>query len=324
MQNYIIRRLLQLVPTLLILSFLIFSLLYITPGDPIALMLGSGESGAIQSEIYETVKKDLGLDQPFFVRYFNFISNAIKGDLGQSYVTKQDVFTEIMARMPATLCLTGAAAMIAILIAFPLGILSALKKGSIWDACSSFLATVGVSLPKFWFAFVLILVFSRNLGWFPSNGMAHLEEGIGPFFRHLMLPAFSLGIGLAAVLMRILRANMLECMTQDYVKFARSKGLRERTVILIHTIKNALAPVITVFGSEVGGLIGGAVVTETVFAWPGVGRLIMSSIGKRDYPMIQGTTLLLCAMYLCINLIVDLCCAWLNPRIRLDKKGGSK
>ncbi len=320
MRVYIIRRLLQMIPTLLIISFMIFGLLYLTPGDPVYLMLGAGESQTISPETYEMVRKDLGLDQPFFVRYLNFVKGAVTGDLGESYVTRQDVFSEIMARMPATLQLTFCAMIISVLISVPLGILAAVKHNSIWDNIATFLATIGVSLPKFWFALVLIIVFSLNLGWLPSKGIGYLDEGIGTYLSHMALPAFSLGLGLAATQTRMIRSSMLDVLGQDYIRFARSKGLKEKFILMGHAMKNALIPVITVFGSEVGGLLGGAVVTETIFAWPGVGRLIVNSIGKRDYPMIQGATLMLCTLFLLINLLVDICYAWLNPKIRLDKK----
>ena len=266
------------------------------------------------------VRRDLGLDQPFFVRYLDFVKGAVTGDLGESYVTKQDVFSEIMARMPATLQLTLCAMIISVLISIPLGILAAVKHNSIWDSISTFLATIGVSLPKFWFALVLIIVFSLNLGWLPSKGIGYLEDGLGSYLSHMALPAISLGLGLAATQTRMIRSSMLDVLGQDYIRFARSKGLKEKVVLLGHAMKNALIPVVTVFGSEVGGLLGGAVVTETIFAWPGVGRLIVNSIGKRDYPMIQGAMLMLCTLFLLINLLVDICYAGLNPKIRLEKK----
>ena len=211
--------------------------------------------------------------------------------------------------------------LLALLISIPLGILAAIKHNSIWDSLATFLATIGTSLPKFWFGLVLIIFFAQKLHWLPSTGIAYpSEDGWIEFFRHLILPAFSLALGLAATQTRMIRSSMLDTLGQDYVRFARSKGLRERTVIMGHALKNAMIPVVTVIGSEFGSLLGGAVVTETIFSWPGVGRLIMNSISKRDYPMIQGTTLVMCTLFLLINLLVDIICAWLNPKIRLDKK----
>lgn len=318
MWNYILKRVLQAIPTLLVISFLIFSLLYITPGDPVYIMLGTGDTQSISQEEYDAVKHELGLDQPMLVRYMDFLKNALKGDLGESYITHEDVFDSIMARMPATLILTISAVVLGMLISVPLGILAAIKHNSIWDSIATFLATIGTSLPKFWFGLVLIIFFSQYLGVLPSQGIGYIDEGIGTFFSHLILPASSLALGLAATQTRMIRSSMLEVLNQDYVRFAKSKGLRDRTVIMGHALKNAMIPVVTVIGSEFGTLLGGAVVTETIFAWPGVGRLAINSIAKRDYPMIQGNTLVLCALFLLINLVIDIICAGLNPRIRLE------
>ena len=180
------------------------------------------------------------------------------------------------------------------------------------------MATVGISLPKFWFALVLIIVFSLRMGLLPSQGIGYLSDGLGSVLIHLALPALSLGLGLAASQTRMIRSSMLDVLGQDYIRFARGKGLKERIILIGHALKNALIPVVTVFGQEIGSLLGGAVITETIFAWPGVGRLIVNSIGKRDYPMIQGATLVLCTLFLIINLIVDICYAWLDPKIRLE------
>lgn len=308
-----------MIPTLFAVSFLIFSLLYVTPGDPVLLVLGAGEQRGITPELYERTKIALGLDKPFLVRYFDFIWKACRGDLGVSYATDQDVFKEIMLRMPATIQLAIASLILGLLIAVPLGILAATHHNSILDNLATFFATIGVSLPKFWFALVMIIYFSLKWKIFPSSGIAYISEsGIGEYLRHIFLPALSLGIGLAASQMRMIRSSLLDVFGQDYIRFARSKGLKERAIIWGHAIKNAMIPVVTMLGAEVGGLLGGAVVTESIFAWPGVGRLIVNSIGKRDYPMIQGSTLLFCLLYLVINLLVDITYAWLNPKIKIE------
>lgn len=321
MRTYIIKRLLQAIPTLLVISFLIFSLLYITPGDPVLIMLGTSDNQTMTEEEYQAAKHDMGLDRPMLVRYTEFLTGALRGDLGKSYITDEDVFDTIVSKMPATLILTLAAILIALAISIPLGILAAIRHNSVWDALATFLATIGTSLPKFWFGLVLIIFFSQNLHWLPSQGIAYpLEDGWLEFFRHLILPAASLSLGLAATQTRMIRSSMLDVLGQDYVRFARSKGLKERTVIIGHAMKNAMIPVVTVIGSEFGALLGGAVVTETIFSWPGIGRLAMNSINKRDYPMIQGNTLVMCAIFLFINLLVDIICAWLNPKIRLEKQ----
>ena len=319
MWTYIVRRLLQAIPTLLIISLLIFSLLYITPGDPVDLILGT-EDGTVSEEQRAVVEEQWGLDKPFLVRYVDFVVNACKGDLGTSYATNQDVFESVMVRMPATLKLAAFSMLLALLVSVPLGILAALKHNSIWDSLATALATVGVSLPKFWFGLVLMIFFSLRLGWLPSTGSAELSEGLGTFLSYIIMPAASLALGMAATQTRMIRSSMLDVLNQDYVRYARSKGLRERVVIWGHALKNAMIAVITVIGGEVGGLLGGAVVTESIFSWPGVGRLMMNSISKRDYPMIQGITLMLCISYLLVNLFIDIVYAWVDPRIRLDKK----
>lgn len=321
MRTYIIKRVLQAIPTLLVISFLIFSLLYITPGDPVLIMLSTSDNQNMTEEEYQAAKHELGLDRPMMVRYVDFLGDALHGDLGISYITNEDVFDSIVSKLPATLLLTMSAVLISLLISIPLGILAAIKHNSIWDAIATFLATIGTSLPKFWFGLMLIILFSQELHWLPSQGIAHLfKDGWVSFSQHLILPAASLSLGLAATQTRMIRSSMLDTLGQDYVRFARSKGLRERAVIIGHAMKNAMIPVVTVIGSEFGTLLGGAVVTETIFAWPGIGRLIMNSINKRDYPMIQGTTLVMCVLFLLTNLVVDILCAWLNPKIRLDKK----
>lgn len=319
MWSYIFKRILVAIPTLLIISFMIFSLLYITPGDPVLLMLGSGDTQSVSQEQYDAVRAELGLDKPFFERYMDFITGAVTGDLGTSYITGEDVFDTVMMRMPATLILTVASVLVGLLVAVPLGILAAVKHNSIWDSIATFLATIGVSLPKFWFGLVLIIYLSLRLKIFPSQGIAYIDrDGLGAFLSHLFLPAVSLGLGLAATQTRMIRSSMLEVLNQDYIRFAKSKGFKDKIVIIRHAFKNAMIPVVTVLGSEIGALLGGAVVTETIFSWPGVGRLAMNSIARRDYPMIQGNTLILCAIFLLINLFVDIIYAWLNPRIHLN------
>lgn len=282
-------------------------------------MLGSGDTQSVSQEQYDAVRAELGLDKPFFERYMDFITGAVTGDLGTSYITGEDVFDTVMMRMPATLILTVASVLVGLLVAVPLGILAAVKHNSIWDSIATFLATIGVSLPKFWFGLVLIIYLSLRLKIFPSQGIAYIDrDGLGAFLSHLFLPAVSLGLGLAATQTRMIRSSMLEVLNQDYIRFAKSKGFKDKIVIIRHAFKNAMIPVVTVLGSEIGALLGGAVVTETIFSWPGVGRLAMNSIARRDYPMIQGNTLILCAIFLLINLFVDIIYAWLNPRIRLN------
>ena len=320
MWTYIVRRLLQAIPTLLVISFLIFSLLYVTPGDPVELIFGT-EDQSLSEEQRQIIMEEWGLDKPFLIRYKDFVVDALGGDLGVSYATNQPVFESVMERMPATFTLAAFAMILSLIISVPLGMLAALKHNSIWDSLATALATIGVSLPKFWFGLVLMIYFSLKLGWLPSTGSADLmTDGLGEFLKHIILPGSALALGMAATQTRMIRSSMLDVLGQDYVRYARSKGLREKIVIWGHAFKNAMIPVITVVGSEIGSLLGGAVVTESIFSWPGVGRLAVNSISKRDYPMIQGITLLLCTSYLVINLLVDIVYAWVDPRIRLDKK----
>lgn len=320
MWTYIVRRLLQAIPTLLVISFLIFSLLYVTPGDPVELIFGT-EDQSLSEEQRQIIMEEWGLDKPFLIRYKDFVVDALGGDLGVSYATNQPVFESVMERMPATFTLAAFAMILSLIISVPLGMLAALKHNSIWDSLATALATIGVSLPKFWFGLVLMIYFSLKLGWLPSTGSADLmTDGLGEFLKHIIMPGSALALGMAATQTRMIRSSMLDVLGQDYVRYARSKGLREKIVIWGHAFKNAMIPVITVVGSEIGSLLGGAVVTESIFSWPGVGRLAVNSISKRDYPMIQGITLLLCTSYLVINLLVDIFYAWVDPRIRLDKK----
>ena len=316
MLNYIVKRLLQTIPTLLIISFLIFSLLYITPGDPVFLILGESGDGVSQ-EMYDLVREEYGLNDPFLVRYFNYIKGVLRGDLGKSYVTGQDVFSSIMERLPATLTLTAWALVFSLLISVPLGTMAALKHNTLLDSIATGLSTLGISLPRFWVGLMLMILFALKLGWLPSIGMADIEiDGTWAFIKSILMPAFSLSLGMAATQTRMIRSSMIDVLDKDYVRFARSKGIKEKAVIMSHAMRNAMIPVITVIGSEIGGLLGGAVVTEQIFSWPGIGRLAVNSIGRRDYPMIQGITLVICFNYLMINLLVDILYGFLNPQIR--------
>lgn len=320
MWTYIVKRILQTIPTMLISSLLIFSLLYITPGDPVELILGTDDAN-VSTEQRKLVEAQWGLDKPFLVRYARFINGLLHGDLGTSYATGENVFTSVMKRMPNTLKLAGTAMLIALAVSLPLGILAALRHNSLVDSLATALATIGVSLPRFWFGLVLIIFFSLKLGWLPTiPETTSFSSGMVPFLRSIILPASSLALSMAATQTRMIRSSMLDVLNQDYVRYARSKGLKEHAVIWGHALKNAMIPVITVIGAEVGGLLGGSVITESIFSWPGVGRLAISSIARRDYPMIQGSTLVLCLSYMLINLIIDILYAFFNPRIRLGSK----
>ncbi len=288
---------------LLGLSLVVFITLRLT-GDPVAMMLQAGSPS--KADIAE-MRRLLDLDQPLPVQYLSFVGKAVVGDFGRSFRYSTPALGLVLQRMPATLTLTLAAMAVGLLLAFPLGILSALNRGKFVDFFGQIISMVGVSMPNFWFGILLILIFGVSLQWLPVSGSD------GPQF--LLLPAFALGIPLMAVLSRILRSSMLEVLSADYIRTARSKGLAKSTVVIKHAVRNALAPVITIIGLQFGTLLGGAVIVETVFSWPGVGRLAVDSINSRDYPVVQTTVLLLGAILVLVNLIIDILYTVIDPRI---------
>ena len=308
MYRYIIRRLLLLIPVMLGVSFIVFTIMFFTPGDPAKIMLGER---APQAEV-AALRTQMGLDDPFIVQFFNFIRNATRGDFGRSLVTRRPVAEELFARFPATLQLAASAVLIAVAIGIPVGILSAVKQYSFFDGAAMTLALVGVSMPNFWQGLMMILLFSVYLRWLPSSGIGT--------FRHLIMPAVTLGTSSAALITRMTRSSMLEVVRQDYIRTARAKGLTERVVINRHALKNALIPVVTVIGLQFGYLLGGAVLTETVFAWPGVGRMMVDAIRQKDFPVVQAGVLLLAVAFSVVNLVVDILYAYIDPRIKAQYK----
>lgn len=303
MLKYIFKRLLNSLLVLLGLSLIVFITLRLT-GDPVAMMLQTGSPS--KADIAE-MRRLLDLDQPLPVQYLNFVGKAIVGDFGRSFRYSTPALGLVLERMPATLLLTLSAMAVGLLLAFPLGIISALNRGKFFDFISQAISLVGVSMPNFWFGILLILIFGVSLQWLPVSGSD------GPEF--LILPSVALGIPLMAVLARILRSSMLEVLSADYIRTARSKGLAKSTVIIKHAVRNALGPVVTIIGLQFGTLLGGAVIVETVFSWPGVGRLAVDSISSRDYPVVQTTVLLLGAILVLVNLIVDILYTVIDPRI---------
>ena len=304
MSKYILRRLLLLIPVIIGVTFLVFTIMYFTPGDPAKLILGE----SAQPAQVEALREEMGLNDPFIVQYFRFITKAITGDFGRSFSTNRPVFDEVFARFPATLKLTATAMLIAVLIGIPVGIISATKQYSALDSISMIGALIGVSMPVFWLGLMLILVFSVNLRLLPSSG----SETI----KHLILPAFSLGVGSAAIITRMTRSSMLEVIRQDYIRTARSKGVAEKKVVNRHALKNALIPVVTVVGLQFGMLLGGAVLTESVFSWPGVGRLMVDAIRQKDSPMVLASVVFISVTFSFVNLLVDLLYAFIDPRIK--------
>jgi peptide/nickel transport system permease protein len=309
----IVRRFIQLVFLLFGISFLVFSSMYLAPGDPASMI---GGPTATETDL-EAIRDNLGLNEPFLAQYGNYIAGVVQGDLGFSYQTRQPVSEAIAIRFPNTLKLATASMVIAIIIGIFAGLISALKHNSWMDLTSTTFALAGISIPNFWLGALLILVFSVNLQWLPVAGLSDpwfTVEGM----KQLILPAITLGTGSAAMIARMVRSSMLEVVRADYVRTARAKGVKERNVIWIHTLKNAMIPVITVIGLNFGALLGGTIITEKVFAINGVGRLMIDAIAARDFPMVQGSVLLVATLFVLVNLIVDIVYTYIDPRIKFQ------
>lgn len=314
MTAYVIRRIALLVPVLFGVSLVVFLAMRLAPGDPAVVMLGPIASEAD----VQRIRSELGLDQPLYVQYGRWLGRVVQGDFGRSITMKRAVLPEIWGRFQATLILTFASLLISTVLGVTAGVISAVKQYSWFDRASMVLALLGVSVPVFWLGIMLMVVFSLKLGWLPAAGMysAGSTRNVGDLLEHLVLPAVTLAAASVALVARLTRSTMLEVIRQDYIRTARAKGLAERTTINRHALKNALIPVITVVGLQVGYLLGGAILTETVFSWPGLGLLMVQAITARDFPIVQGGVLLIAFTFVVINLIVDLCYAYLDPRIR--------
>ena len=304
MRNYLIKRLLLTGPVILGVVTLVFFLIHLIPGDPVEVMMGESAQAADKQRL----RHELGLDKPLPEQYGNFLSGLVRGDWGKSLHSKRPVLEAIAARLTPTLVLALAAVLIALGISLPLGIAAAVRQYSLVDNLSMFLALLGISIPNFWLGPMLIIAFAIKLDWLPVGGYG------GP--SHLILPALTLGSAMAAILTRLVRSTMLEVLQQDYITTARAKGVGEFIVLLKHALKNALLPVITIVGLQLGSLLTGSIITETIFSWPGIGRLIIQAINARDYPLVQGCVLVIALAYVFINLFTDLAYAWVDPRIR--------
>lgn len=334
MLGFIIRRSLIIIPTLLGVSIVVFLLLSITPGDPAELLLGERATEAS----LEAMREYLGLNEPLYVQYGMFLKRLVKLDLGETIWTRQKVSTEIKERFPATIELSLAAMFLSCLFGVILGIISASRQYSIFDYLSMVASLIGVSMPVFWLGLMLMLVFALNLGWFPVSGRISVGteldvitnfyvldaiitrnwSALADVLHHLALPALALSTIPMAIVARMTRSSMLEVLRQDYIKTARAKGLSETRVVLKHALRNGLIPVITVIGLQFGILLGGAILTETVFAWPGVGKWIYEGVVKRDYMVIQGGTMLVATAFVVVNTLVDILYAVINPRISVN------
>jgi len=334
MLNFLLKKLRKFIPTFIGVTVLSFLLIRLVPGDPVMLLLG--ERGA-DPAVYKEMKSQLGLDKSLFSQYFHFVSQAIKGDLGHSIISKRKVSDEFWDRFPATLELGIVALTLALLLGIPLGIIAALKRNTFADYFLMGGSLLGYSMPIFWWGLILILVFSVNLGWTPVAGRIGVmyeidtitgfmlidtwfsDEGVSAFMdalRHLILPAIAMGTIPLAVMARMTRSSMLEVLGADYIRTAKAKGLPIFNIVMVHALRNALIPIITVAGLMFGSIITGAILTETIFSWPGIGKWIVASINARDYPVIQGGILIIALMVISINMLVDLVYAWADPRMR--------
>jgi peptide/nickel transport system permease protein len=309
---YIIRRLIATIPVMGIVAIFVFSLLYLAPGDPAAIIAGD----LATAEDIARIHHQLGLDQPFLVRFGQWAWGVLHGDLGISIFTNLPVWTLIQQRLEPTAALTISTLILSIAVAVPMGVLAAWRVGTWVDRAVMGFAVLGFSLPAFVLAYLLILVFSVEFDWLPVQGYVSIRDGVVPFLQHLVLPSTALGLIYAALIARITRTSMLEVLSQDYIRTAQAKGLATHNVLIGHALKNAAVPIATIIGIGVALLISGVIVTETVFAIPGIGRLTVDAILRRDYPIIQGVILLFSAAYVIVNLLVDLSYTFLDPRVR--------
>ncbi len=336
MLSFILRKLLTVIPTFVGITLVAFTLIRLVPGDPIEVMVGERR---LDPEMHAALMHQMGLDQPLYQQYFKYISGLVQGDLGTSLVTREPVLKEFLVLFPATVELTLVALLLAMLVGMPAGMIAGLKRGSAVDHSVMGVAMTGYSMPIFWWGLIMIMFFSVDLGWTPVSGRIAIEYDIpqrtglllidsllsgeeGAFLsalRHLILPVIVLGTVPMAVIARMTRSSMLEVLREDYIRTARAKGLAPLRVIVVHALRNALIPVITVIGLQVGSLLAGAVLTETIFSWPGIGKWLIDSIARRDYPVVQTGILVSASIFVFVNLIVDLLYGWVNPRIRVER-----
>jgi len=324
LRNYVIRRLILMIPTFLLISLVIFLMIHLAPGDPVEIMM-AGSPGRVSQAHVEQIRKELGLDQPIFIQYSMWITRLLRGDLGYSYLSSETVWSLMIGRIPRTVELMLVAEFVSLAIAIVLGVTAAVKHHSLADALSSVGALIGFSVPSFWIALLSLLIFSLWLGWLPASGVhtsgitfaSPLHELLD-HVKYLVLPTSILVLGWTAYLFRIVRSSMLEVLGQDYIVTARAKGVKERVVIYKHALRNALLPVVSYLGLSLGFLLGGSAVIETIFAWPGLGQLMVERALKRDYPVLMGLSIIIALMVLIANLCADIAYAVVDPRIRYD------
>ena len=311
MGAYIARRLLQVIPVIIFVSIIVFIMIRLIPGDPAVVLLGTDVTP--QQMASERVK--MGLDQPIYVQYFIWAGNMIRGDLGNSFINNFPVSQLMLKKLPATIELSIAAILVALLLSFPLGIISALKNGKWPDRLVTLYNSLAMGIPSFWLGILLVLIFALQFKWLPPSGFADIVESPIEGIKYILMPAVTLGVFISAVWARFIKSSILETITQDYVRTAHSKGLPQSIVITRHVLRNAMIPVITVFGLNFGSLLGGAVITESIFDWPGVGRLLVQSLLTRDYSIVQALIMMAVLVYLMVNLLTDLLYGVVDPRI---------
>lgn len=327
MLRYILRRLVQMIPLLIGVSIIVFLLGHLAPGDPVRMLLGEEATAEDVARLHAVY----GFDQPLHTQYFRWFTRAIQGDFGVSIRQTIPVSTLIFERLGATLELAAVSVIIAIALGIPVGVFAATRRGSFWDYVSMLVSLIGVSMPGFWLGLVLLSYVALNVSWLPMFGReVSLFSGLWTLItefradalitalRHILLPALSLGISMMAIIARLTRSSLLEVLSKDYIRTAQAKGLKRHIVVIKHGLRNALLPVITIVGIQFGAMLGGAVVTETVFAWPGVGRLVVNAISQRDFPIVQGGVLMMAVIFTFVNLLVDISYALVNPRIRYE------
>jgi peptide/nickel transport system permease protein len=314
---FMVKRLIYVIPVILLLTVFVFAMIHMLPGNPADILL-SGEGGAEDPVVRATLMKELGLDKPIPVQYGLWLWRAMHGNFGKSVYSQEDVFQMIFQRFPATLLLAFSAMFVSLLIALPAGIISAVKRQKPADYAAMIFALLGISIPEFWFGIMLIMTFSLWLPWLPSMGYVSPFEDFWGSLKYLIMPSVALGLRMAGVVTRMTRSSMLDELGQDYVRTARSKGLTERTVVFVHALKNALIPTLTVVGLQFGTILGGTVVIEMVFSWPGLGQLLVQGILTRDYLVVQAAVLFISILFVFVNILVDFIYTILNPRVALE------
>ncbi|WP_265521502.1 ABC transporter permease [Oerskovia flava] len=312
---FVLRRVGHSLVVLLGVTVVVFALVHLVPGDPVRIAMGT----RYDPDVYAALREASGLDRPLLEQYVAYLGSALTGDLGVSFRSGEPVTTILLSRLPATVSLAVAGLVVALVVAFPLGVYSALHHGKASDVIVRIVSQVGVSVPDFWMAMLLILLFSSTLGWLPPSGYVPLTEDPVEWARRVAMPAVTLGLVAGSIMTRYIRSSVLEVLGADHVRTAESKGLRERVVLGRHVVRNALVPVLTIVGVQLATMLGGVIVVEVVFAWPGLGRLVLDAVAARDYPVVQGAVLLVAAMFLLVNLVVDLLYARVDPRIKVSR-----